>query len=111
MHLEFNKLIHRKIRIALVGCGRIAINHFNAIKHFHYDLDFVALCDSNKEVLAAFECSYDIARYTSLEQMLNSEKLDLVVLCTPSGLHAEQAVLCASFGLDVICEKPMATIS
>ena len=41
--------------------------------------------------------------------MMENEELDLVVLCTPSGLHASQAELAAKHGVNVITEKPMAT--
>ena len=41
--------------------------------------------------------------------MLSHETLDLVVLCTPSGLHPSQAILAATHGVHVVTEKPMAT--
>ena len=41
--------------------------------------------------------------------MLEIEELDLVAICTPSGIHASQAVLCANYGVNVVSEKPMAT--
>ena len=41
--------------------------------------------------------------------MLENEKLDLVVFCTPSGIHAKQTEICAKFGVNVMTEKPMAT--
>lgn len=41
--------------------------------------------------------------------MLNHEKLDIVSICTPSGLHSEQAIKIAQKGVHVISEKPMAT--
>jgi UDP-N-acetyl-2-amino-2-deoxyglucuronate dehydrogenase len=44
-----------------------------------------------------------------MEDMLSNESIDLVALCTPSGLHPDQAVLAASYGVNVVTEKPMAT--
>jgi UDP-N-acetyl-2-amino-2-deoxyglucuronate dehydrogenase len=44
-----------------------------------------------------------------MEDMLKKEALDLVALCTPSGLHPEQAILAARQGVHVVTEKPMAT--
>ena len=41
--------------------------------------------------------------------MLESEKIDVIALCTPSGIHADQAVIAADHGVNVITEKPMAT--
>ena len=41
--------------------------------------------------------------------MLKSENLDLAVLCTPSGIHPEQAIVSAKYRVNVVTEKPMAT--
>ena len=46
---------------------------------------------------------------TGMEEMLHNEDLDVVTICTPSGLHAQQTILAAEHGVNVICEKPMAT--
>ena len=45
----------------------------------------------------------------AVNEMIENEELDLVVLCTPSGLHARQTELAAKHGINVITEKPMAT--
>ena len=52
--------------------------------------------------------NYSLRGYTDLNDMINNEDLDLVILCTPSGLHAEQTELCAK-KINIITEKPMAT--
>ena len=44
-------ITHRKIRLALIGCGRIAANHFGAIAIHANDLELVAVCDTNPAVL------------------------------------------------------------
>ena len=44
-----------------------------------------------------------------MTEMLRKEDLDVVTICTPSGLHAQQTILAAEYGVNVICEKPMAT--
>tara|TARA_B100001250_G_scaffold381023_1_gene372965 strand:- start:230 stop:448 length:219 start_codon:yes stop_codon:yes gene_type:complete len=41
--------------------------------------------------------------------LIKNEDLDLVVLCTPSGLHAQKAEIVAKYGVNVVTEKPMAT--
>jgi len=102
-------IIGRKIRIAVVGCGRIAKNHFGSIAKYEDDLVLVAVCDIDQSVLDAHAKEYGVKGYRSLEAMLNVEKLDLVVLCTPSGLHSSQAELVAKAGVHVMTEKPMAT--
>jgi len=99
----------RKIRIAIVGCGRIAKNHFGAIEKHSEHLELTAVCDVDADQLASHVEHYKVPGYRDMEDMLQSEKLDLVVLCTPSGLHPDQAVLAAKYKVHVMTEKPMAT--
>jgi UDP-N-acetyl-2-amino-2-deoxyglucuronate dehydrogenase len=99
----------RKIRIGVVGCGRISKNHFSAIEQFADDLQLAAVCDVDSEVLAAHERQHGVPGYRSLEEMLAGEALDLVVLATPSGLHPDQAIAAARHKVSVVTEKPMAT--
>ena len=99
----------RKIRVAVVGCGRISKNHFDSIEKHQKDMVLVSICDSNKSVLDGHKLKYKANAYLDLIDMLKNEKLDLVVLCTPSGVHADQTELCASYHINVMTEKPMAT--
>ena len=99
----------RKLRIAVVGCGRISKNHFGAIAQFSSDLELAAVCDIDRSVLATHVSEYGVPGFERLEELLLAQKLDLVSLCTPSGLHAEQAIHAANAGVHVISEKPMAT--
>ena len=99
----------RKIRIAVAGCGRISKNHFGSIEKHAEHLELVAVCDIDQDTLAAHQVQYKVPGYLLLGQMLQTAKPDMVVLCTPSGIHADQAVLAASHGIHVITEKPMAT--
>lgn len=99
----------RKIRLAIVGCGRISKNHFGSIEEHSGDIELVAVCDTDPNVLEGHRKKYGVAGYAHLEIMLEQEELDLVVLCTPSGMHADQTVLASRHGVHVITEKPMAT--
>jgi UDP-N-acetyl-2-amino-2-deoxyglucuronate dehydrogenase len=99
----------RKLRVGLVGCGRIAKSHFGSIKQYIEDLELVAVCDVDREALSQAKAEHDVPGYDDLDEMLSNEKLDLVVLCTPSGLHPSQAILAARHGVNVVSEKPMAT--
>jgi len=105
----YTSITDRKIRIAIVGCGRIAKNHFGAIEKHADNLELVALCDSNPHILEEHQQQYKVSGYRRLEELLNAEKIDLIVLCTPSGLHSAQAILAAQYGVNVMTEKPMAT--
>ena len=99
----------RRIRVAVVGCGRISKNHFGSIDKHAADVELVAVCDTDAQVLDQHARAHGVPGYRSLEQLLATETLDLAILCTPSGLHAEQAILAARAGVHVMTEKPMAT--
>ena len=99
----------RKIRIALVGCGRIAKNHFGSIETYPDDFELVAVCDNASEALKLATDTYKVSGYLSLTEMLKNEELDAVSICTPSGIHPDQTVEIAEAGVHVISEKPMAT--
>jgi len=99
----------RKIRIAVVGCGRISPKHFEAIALHKNNMELVAVSDSNEIALRQACEQYGVQGYSSLEQMLSNSDADIVSICTPSGLHPEQVITVAKAGRHVITEKPMAT--
>ncbi len=99
----------RKIKIAVVGCGRISKNHFGSINQHNDALELVAICDVDPAVLAEHTAKYKVNGYRDFEEMLEKEQIDLVALCTPSGTHPDQAVLAAKHKVHVMTEKPMAT--
>lgn len=100
---------NRKIRFGLVGCGRISKNHFGSIEKHVADIELAAICDADASTLENHEEQYRVPGFQSMEDMLKAVDLDIVALCTPSGLHADQAALAAEYGVHVVTEKPMAT--
>ena len=107
--INFPVIKERRLRIGLVGCGRISQNHFASILQYPEDLELAAVCDIDGEALKKAKAKYNVQGYTELKDMLITEALDMVVLCTPSGLHPSQAILAAEHGVHVVSEKPMAT--
>ena len=103
-------ITNRKIRVAIVGCGRISKNHFGSLEKHQDNIELIAICEAQQTVLSEHEKKYNIKGYLDLANMLENEDLDLVVICTPSGMHAEQTELCATHGVNVMTEKPMATL-
>jgi UDP-N-acetyl-2-amino-2-deoxyglucuronate dehydrogenase len=99
----------RKIRFALIGCGRIAHNHFNAIAQHRDRCELVGVCDIDPQALSEGAGNTGATGYATLTEMLAQCNADAVVVCTPSGLHSEQAIQIAHAGRHVITEKPMAT--
>ena len=100
------------MKYALIGCGRIAVNHMKAA--LNNNLEIVAVCDILSEKMEAILEKYDlqdnssINKYTDYKQMLQIEKPTLVSIATESGMHAEIALHCIDNNVNVIIEKPMA---
>lgn len=99
----------RKIRFALVGCGRIAANHFDALRQHQDRAQLVGVCDVDPRALDRAVSATGATAYSSLETMLRDCDADAFTVTTPSGLHPEQAIRIAQAGRHVITEKPMAT--
>jgi UDP-N-acetyl-2-amino-2-deoxyglucuronate dehydrogenase len=97
----------KNFRIALVGCGRISKNHFEAIDKID-GLDLVAVSDADPERAAQAGAQWQVPHFTSYEKMLKEADANVVTIATPSGLHAEQGVAAARAGKHVVMEKPMA---
>lgn len=104
-----NIIRDRKIRFAIVGCGRIASNHFGALEQHESRAEIIAVCDTDPVALDKAVTRTRAQGFSSLTELLASTKPDIVVLCTPSGLHAKQAIEVAEAGIHVMTEKPMAT--
>lgn len=99
----------KKIKVALVGAGKIAEVHLEAYKKVS-DMEVVAICDINEETLNKTADEFGIKRrYTSLEDMLANEKeLDAADVCVWNCSHAQCTIAALNAGLHVLCEKPMA---
>ncbi len=97
----------RRFRVALVGCGRISTNHFEALSRID-GLDLVAVCDVVEERARTAGERWGVPWFTNYEQMLGATPCDVVTIATPSGLHPAQGVLAARAGKHVVSEKPMA---
>lgn len=96
------------IRIGLIGCGRISKNHFEAIAR-QEDAQVIACCDIIPERAKDAAEKYNISNWTAnYEEMLNNPDIDLISICTPSGLHPEHGIQAAKAGKHVLTEKPMA---
>ena len=97
------------IRFALVGCGRISKKHIDAIKSIA-GAQLIAVCDidedkAKKQAQYAGEVNY----YTSYDQMLQKEDVDIVNILTPSGLHPEHTIdVVNKYKKHIVVEKPMA---
>lgn len=97
-----------RIRFGIAGCGVIGASHAEAIAGLP-DALLVAVADLAAQEARAGRLAerYGARAYTSLQDMLDREQLDVVNVCTPSGMHGEQACLVMRSGRHVMVEKPM----
>jgi UDP-N-acetyl-2-amino-2-deoxyglucuronate dehydrogenase len=101
----------RKIRFAVIGCGRISANHIAAIQKHSESAELVAVCDTDPAALSDAAARTGAEPFERYADLLSDEaaRPDVVVLSTPSGLHSQQAIEAAAAGIHVMTEKPMAT--
>jgi UDP-N-acetyl-2-amino-2-deoxyglucuronate dehydrogenase len=99
----------RRIRFAVIGCGRISDRHFDALALHAERAELVAVCDTDGRALRTAGETHGVAAFDTLDSLLAGSNADIAVLCTPSGLHPAQAIQIARAGRHVVTEKPMAT--
>jgi len=99
----------KKLRFALVGCGRISGKHVEALKNIS-DAEIAAVCDIQEDRAAKCAEKAGLKKYyTSYDEMLKNEDVDIVNILTPSGLHPEHAIdIVKKYKKHIIVEKPMA---
>ncbi len=97
------------INVCIIGAGGIAQTHADAFKK-NSRVNIQAVCDIDEKRVNEFADKYSIkGRYTSLEEMLKSEKgLDAASVCVWTADHASSTVMALNAGLHVLCEKPVA---
>lgn len=125
-----------KLKFAIIGCGRIAHKHVEALANNSEEVKLVAVCDivpekMNKVVKEYYEhidekrklrnqdeyieeiaiTREEVKKYMDYKEMLEKEDIDAVSICTESGYHAKHAIDCLNAGKHVLVEKPMALSS
>ena len=99
----------RRLRFAIVGCGRISRSHLAALDEHRDRAELDCVCDTDSAALQRAVAATGVPGFSSLDALLSASDADVIVLATPSGLHAAQAIACARADRHVITEKPMAT--
>jgi len=96
-----------KIRFAIIGCGRIAYRHIEAIQA-NQRAELLALCDLNIDRAKERNEGVGVNIYRDYNKMLHDESIDVVCIMTPSGLHAEHAMdVINKYNKHIVIEKPM----
>ncbi|MBR5543791.1 MAG: Gfo/Idh/MocA family oxidoreductase [Oscillospiraceae bacterium] len=97
----------KKYGFGIIGCGMISKWHADSIISID-DATLIGVADTSKERASSFAADYNCTAFDSVEELLASDKIDIVCICTPSGLHAELSIKAANAGKHFIVEKPMA---
>jgi predicted dehydrogenase len=107
----------KKLKFAIIGCGRISYKHVEALAKNNEEAELVATCDVILENAEAKKKEYiektgvsesSIHTYADYKEMLEKEDIDVVTIATESGYHAEIAIYSMKKGLNALIEKPMA---
>jgi predicted dehydrogenase len=97
-----------RLRTAIVGSGFVARVHAAAVRDLGGTV--VAICSRTRAGAQQLADELgETAAYDSLAGLLRAEAADVVHICTPNALHAEQTLLALEHGVHVVCEKPLAT--
>lgn len=98
-----------ELKVALVGCGRIAKRHAELLGGGHVKgARLAGVCDIVPERAAEFSRRYGVPGFGDMDRMMDQVRPDVAVVLTPSGMHAEHAIRLAAHGRHLIVEKPMA---
>jgi len=98
----------KKFKVGAVGAGHatrtLTIPAFKLVPRELAELK--AVCDPNMETAQKLSTPEKINAYSALEEMIEKEKLDVVIINAPMALHASLAIKAMEMGCDVIIEKP-----
>ncbi len=92
--------------IGLIGSGNISETHARAARSIP-GAQIAAIYGTNPQTVARLATEHHAKPYTDFAAFLAHKPLDLVILGTPSGLHAQQGIAAAQHGLHVLTEKPI----
>jgi len=95
------------MRFGLIGCGRVSPRHLQSIAELA-DARLVAVSDVIASRVERVAKEHNAVACGDYRQMLERRDIDVVNICTPSGMHAQMSIDALQAGKHVICEKPMA---
>lgn len=94
-------------RFGIIGCGRIAPRHADSLSEIQ-GTKLVQVCDVLETRAHHFARKYNTSYCLDYHELISNPEIDIVNICTPSGLHAEMTIAALKAGKHVIVEKPMA---
>lgn len=104
----------KKLKFAIIGCGRISYKHIEGLAKNFEEAELVAVCDivierANKRSEEYYNlCGIEPLVYNDYRKMLDEVPIDAIAITTESGYHSEISIYCLNLGKHVLVEKPMA---
>ncbi len=97
-----------KLKTGIAGCGKVAHLHAKALVNLEQS-EFLAVASRSETNRNDFASKYKVKAYVNVEDMVKTEKLDLLIVCTPHPAHKEPAITAMESGAHVLVEKPLAS--
>ena len=97
-----------KLKTAIIGLGKVADLHASALAKLEGS-QFTAVCSSKRDKANAFAGKYDVKGFVDVSEMVNKEKIDVSVICTPHPFHVGPTIAAIEAGSNVLIEKPFAS--
>ncbi|MGC9354500.1 MAG: Gfo/Idh/MocA family protein [Mariniphaga sp.] len=94
--------------IAILGCGKVAHLHANAIQNLS-NAELAAVWSRTKKTADEFAKQYKTKAFENITEMVKMAEIDLAIVCTPHPFHREPAIEAARTGAHVLVEKPLAS--
>ena len=99
---------NKVFKFGVVGCGSIGPTHGAAIRQIPQEAELIAVADVIADRARNMAQKFDVKRiYSEFKELLADKDLDVICICTPSGMHADMAIAAMQAGKHVIVEKPM----
>jgi predicted dehydrogenase len=95
------------LKIAVIGTGKMGQLHITSLQKLS-KVELVGIVGRNEEQNQKLAEKYQVNAYTSLEELINEQSVDIIDICLPTYLHSKYIKLAASKGKHIICEKPLA---
>jgi phthalate 4,5-cis-dihydrodiol dehydrogenase len=102
-----NSSNNNKLRVGIAGLGMAGSSLLPAIRR-HSRVTVTAACDPDLMVTTKFAQDYGVDVFSTLEQLCNSSKVDVIYVATPSKFHTEHVIMAAESKKHIIVEKPIA---
>ncbi|MCP1103582.1 myo-inositol 2-dehydrogenase/D-chiro-inositol 1-dehydrogenase [Aequitasia blattaphilus] len=101
----------KKVRIGLIGAGRIGRLHGANLAHSVADADLVAVADPMmNDEMKEWAASMGIEKcYSDPDEIINDKSIDAIFICSATNTHADLIKKGANAGKNIFCEKPIDT--